>query len=78
MQIQTAQQFWLACSESLRKLDLAVELARRNEETQIPLRQAEEVATAIAEWLRVAVTTFVSSETEALMGLREDKLVFGH
>jgi hypothetical protein len=61
----------LKCSETLRRLDLAVEIARRQEETQVPLRRAEDVATAIAEWLRISVTTFLSSETGALMGIRD-------
>jgi len=50
---------------------LAIEISRRAEETQIPLRQAEETATAIAEWLRIAFAQFLSSETQALMGIRE-------
>ena len=69
--IQAAQDFWLKCSETLRRLDLAIEISRRAEETQIPLRQAEETATAIAEWLRIAFAQFLSSETQALMGIRE-------
>jgi hypothetical protein len=35
-QIAACQDFWLKCSETLRRLDLAVEVARRQEETQIP------------------------------------------
>src|SRR5262249_45539961 len=67
IQIQAAQDFWLKCSEALRRLDLAVEVARRAEETQIPLRQAEDGATEISEWLRISVKTFFSSETGQLM-----------
>jgi len=40
--IQAAADLWLKCSELLRKLDLAIEVSRRAEETQIPLRQAED------------------------------------
>jgi hypothetical protein len=68
--IEAAQSFWLQCSEVLRRLDLAVEVARRQEETQIPLRQAEDVVTYVTEWLRISVTQFLSSETVALMGIK--------
>jgi hypothetical protein len=43
IEIQACQDFWLKCSETLRRLDLAVEVARRNEEVQIPLREAESI-----------------------------------
>jgi hypothetical protein len=62
---------WLKCSETLRRLDLGVEIARRQEETQIPLRAAEDAIVAAAEWMRIAVTTFLSSEAQALMGIRD-------
>jgi hypothetical protein len=42
--IREAQEFWLKCSETLRRLDLAVEIARRQEKSQIPLRTATDVA----------------------------------
>jgi hypothetical protein len=71
VQIQAAQDFWLKCSETLRWLDLAVELARRSEEAQISLRQAEEAMTAAAERMRIAFTQFLSSEGQALMGIRD-------
>jgi hypothetical protein len=38
VEIAAAQDFWLKCSETLRRLDLAVEIARRQEETLVPLR----------------------------------------
>jgi len=69
--IQQAQEFWLKCSETLRRLDLAVEVARRNEETQIPLRQAEAVITFATEWMRVAFMSFLSAESRALMGIHD-------
>jgi hypothetical protein len=61
----------LKCSETLRLLDLAVEIARRREETQIPFRGAEDAIVAAAEWMRIAFTTFPSSEAQALMGIRD-------
>jgi hypothetical protein len=69
--IAAAQDFWLKCSETLRRLDLAVEIARRNEETQIPLKVAEQTATSIAEWLRIAFLQFLSSETTSLIGIND-------
>src|SRR5262245_26271956 len=42
VQIQAAQDFWLKCSETLPRLDLAVEIARRSEEEQIPLKKAQD------------------------------------
>ena len=53
--IADAQDFWLKCSETLRRLDLAVETARREAETQIPLRVAQDAVTFSAEWLRIAI-----------------------
>jgi hypothetical protein len=55
----------------LRRLDLAVEVARRAEESQIPLKAAEDAMTAAAEWLRIAIAQFLSSETTALMAFKD-------
>ena len=71
IEVQAAQDFWLKCSETLRRLDLAVEVARRQEETQIPLKTAEDSMTAAAEWMRIAFTTFLSSEVQGLVGIRD-------
>jgi hypothetical protein len=71
VEVQACQDFWLKCSETLRRLDLAVEVARRQEETQIPLKVAEQAVVATAEWLRISVTTFLSSETISLMGIKD-------
>jgi hypothetical protein len=38
-QIQACQDFWLKCSETFRRLDLAVELARRDAEEQVPKKR---------------------------------------
>jgi hypothetical protein len=70
VEIAAAQDFWLKCSETLRRLDLAVEVARRAEETQLPLKTAQDAVTACAEWMRIAVTTMLSSETIALMAIK--------
>jgi hypothetical protein len=68
--IDSAETFWLRCSETLRRLDLAIEVSRRTEESQIPLRQAKDVVTCVTEWLRIAVTQFLSSEAVPLMGIK--------
>ena len=70
-QVQDFQDFWLKCSETLRKLDLAVEMARRDAEEQVPKRLAEELSLYIAEWLRIAFAQFLSSEARSLMGIRD-------
>jgi hypothetical protein len=71
LQIQACQEFWLKCSETLRPLDLAVEVARRQEETQIPLKVALDAIVFAAEWMRIAFMQFLSSEGKALMGIKD-------
>jgi hypothetical protein len=71
LQIQACQDFWLKCSETLRRLDLAVELARRSEEEQIPKKLGQDVAGYISDWLRIAFVQFLSSEARPLMGIHE-------
>jgi hypothetical protein len=61
----------LRCSETLRRLDLAVEVARRQEETQVPLRVAEDTITAATDWMQISFAVFLSSEGLALMGIRD-------
>jgi hypothetical protein len=70
-QIEALQDFWLKCSETLRKLDLAVEMARRDAEEQVPKKLAEDVSLFVAEWLRIAFAQFLSSEARSLMGIRD-------
>jgi len=60
-QIEACQEFWLKCSETLRKLDLAVETARWDAEEQMPKKLAEAISLNISEWLR----------RRALMGIRD-------
>ena len=69
-QIEALQDFWLRCSENLRKLDLAVEMARRDAEEQVPKRVAEAISLYIAEWLRIAFAQFLSSEARTLIGIK--------
>jgi hypothetical protein len=48
-----------------------LEIARRQEETQIPLKTAQEAQTAAAEWMRIAFVSFLSAESRALLGIRD-------
>ena len=53
-------------------MDPVVEVARRQEETQIPpLRQAQETVPYAAEWMRIAFMQFLSNESD----LWESKLM---
>jgi hypothetical protein len=70
-QIKAAQEFYLRASETLRRLDLAVETERRNAEEQVPQKQVEAVALYVAEWLRIAFAQFLSSESRSLMGIKD-------
>jgi hypothetical protein len=54
----------------LRKLDLAVEIARRDAEERIPKRQAIELTLYVAEWLRIAFMQFLSAEGPTLLGIK--------
>ena len=63
--------YWLKCSETLRRLDLAVEMARRDSEEQLPKKLAEDLALFISEWLRIAFFQFLSSEGPTLMGIKQ-------
>jgi hypothetical protein len=70
-QIKAAQEFYLRSSETLRRLDLAVESQRRTALEQIPMRQIEDISPQIATWLRVAFEQFLGSETRSLMGIKD-------
>jgi transposase len=69
--IREAQEFWLRCSETLRRLDLAVETQRRSEETQISLKEAQRNVQAAAEWFRISFCRFLSSEGLGLMAIKD-------
>jgi hypothetical protein len=71
VEIQGAEEFWLRTAETLRRLDLAIEVSRREAETQVPLRVACDVALYIADWLRISFAQFLSSESQALMGIKD-------
>jgi hypothetical protein len=75
-QIKAAQKFYLRSSETLRRLDLAVETERRNAEEQVPMRQIEDIALQIATWFRLAFDQFLSSESRSLMGDRRSRRIF--
>jgi hypothetical protein len=68
-QVKAAQEFYLRVSETLRRLDLAVETERRSAEEQVPKKQVEGVSLYVAEWLRIAFAQFLSSESRSLMGI---------
>ena len=70
VEVEQCQLFWVRCVESLRKLDLSVELVRRSEESMISLREAESAVLATAEWLRVATIQFLGFETSSSMAIR--------
>jgi hypothetical protein len=46
-------------------------LGRRDAEEQVPKKLACDVALAIADWLRISFTVFLSSEARPLMGIRD-------
>ena len=69
--LNKAQMFWVRCAESLRKLDLSVELGRRDLEETVPKRLACEIAAYISDWLRISFAVFLSSEVKPLMGIRD-------
>jgi hypothetical protein len=70
-QVRAAQEFYLRSSETLRRLDLAVETERRNALEQIPMRQIADISLQIATWLRLAFEQFLGSESPGLMGIKD-------
>jgi hypothetical protein len=66
-QVKAAQEFYLRASESLRRLDLAVETERRKADEQLPMRQVSDVARQIATWFAGSFTQFLSTESSGLM-----------
>jgi hypothetical protein len=63
--------FWVRCVESLRKLDLAIEISRRDLEKQVSKKLACDVALYISDWLRISFALFLSSEVRPLMGIQD-------
>jgi hypothetical protein len=70
-QVKAAQEFYLRSSETLRRLDLAVETERRNSEEQVPMRQVEDISLQIATWLRLSFERFLNAESPGLMGIKD-------
>ena len=69
--IKAAQEFYLRSSETLRRLDLAVEIERRSEGEQVPKSQVELISTQISQWMREAFKEFLSSEARNLMSIKD-------
>jgi hypothetical protein len=69
--IKSCQEFYLRSSETLRRLDAAVECERRAAGEQIPMRQIEDVSAQISTWLRLAFEQFLSSQSQSLMGIKD-------
>jgi hypothetical protein len=70
-QVKSAQEFYLRSSETLRRLDLAVETERRTALEQIPMRQIEDISLQIATWLRLSFERFLNAESRGLMGIKD-------
>jgi hypothetical protein len=66
-QIKAAQEFYLRSSETLRRLDLAVETERRKVDEQLPLREVSDVALQISTWFAGSFAQFLRAESPALM-----------
>jgi hypothetical protein len=71
LRIKAAQEFYLRSSETLRRLDLAVETERRKADEQLPIWQVEDVSLQIAIWLRRAFEQFLSAESPSLMAITD-------
>jgi hypothetical protein len=69
--IRECQTFYLAVSEVLRRCDLAVEVARRSTDEQVPKFLVEQVSKQISGWLRVAFAAFLTSEAPGLMAIAD-------
>jgi hypothetical protein len=68
LEIQSCADLWLKTSELLRKLDIAIEVSRRSQEEQIPLKTAQDCVLFVSEWLRISLSTFLSAEGLTLAG----------
>jgi hypothetical protein len=70
-QIKAAQEFYLRSSETLRRLDLAVETERRKSDEQVPKMLVEDFSRKISEWLRLSFERFLNAESPGLMGIKD-------
>jgi hypothetical protein len=64
-----ARTAWMQISNALRQYDLAVERDRREAGELIPLGQAVEAARSTAEWLKLSIQSWLSSETPQLVSI---------
>jgi hypothetical protein len=71
VEVQSAQEFWLRCSETLRRLDLAIEVSRRSEKGQVSLEEAQNAVLYCVEWMRIAFVSFLSAEGRTLQGIKD-------
>jgi hypothetical protein len=71
LEVEQCQLFWVRCVESLRKLDLSIELGRRDLEEMVPKRVACDIIVAVSDWLRISFMIFLSSEGMALQGIHD-------
>ena len=55
--------------EHLHVVDLAVEVARRSGDEQVPKFLVEQISTQISGWLRAAFEQFLNSESPGLMAI---------
>jgi hypothetical protein len=55
----------------LRRLNIAVLAERRQSGEQVPKDLVEGIWRQISEWLRAAFMQFLSSESQALMGIKD-------
>jgi hypothetical protein len=70
-QVKAAQEFYLRSSETLRRLDLAVETERRKSDEQVPKMLVEDFSRKISEWLRLSFERFLNAESPGLMGIKD-------
>ena len=58
LEVEQCQLFWVRGVESLRKLDLSIELGRRDLEEMVPKKLACDIALYISDWLRIVLRCF--------------------
>jgi hypothetical protein len=68
-EIKSAQEFYLRASETLRRLDAAVETERRKSDELVPLFLVEQISAQISGWLRSAFETFLTAESVYLIDI---------
>ena len=71
LQVKACQEFYLRSSETLRRLDIAIQIERRKLGETVSKQLVESVSTQISEWLRLAFNQFLIAESESLMDLND-------